>query len=327
MVLNENGLFCEEGNFYIDPWNPVETAIITHGHSDHASKGHKQYYSTINSIPILKHRLGDINIKGVEYSDVLDFNGIKVSFHPAGHVLGSAQIRIANEKDVWVASGDYKRAEDPTCDSFELVKCNTFITEATFALPIYRWKPSSEIIAEIFSWIESNKKENKASILFCYAFGKAQRILAELLKFTSEPVYIHGALESLIELYRKSGIDLLPTINATNQPKGFDFSNELILAPPSAFRSKWMRRFGESSTGFVSGWMAVRAQKTQGGYDRGFVLSDHCDWYDLIKTIRETGASTVYVTHGRSDILARYLQEELEINASVLNTEFNNEED
>jgi putative mRNA 3-end processing factor len=307
LIPTESGLYCKKGDFYIDPWKPVKVALITHGHSDHASSGHEQYYSSNESVPILKRRLGEINISGVNYSEEIAIKGVKVSFHPAGHVLGSAQIRVDDGKEVWVVSG--------------------VITEATFALPIYRWKPTEQIIKEIYSWVESNREEKKASVLFCYALGKAQRILAELLKYTSESVFIHGALESLVNLYRDQGIDMLPTINATDQSKGFDFSDKLILAPPSAFRSKWMRRFGDTSTGFVSGWMSVRAQKTQGGYDRGFVLSDHCDWYDLIKTIKETGASKVYVTHGKSDILVRYLQEELEINASVLKTEFGNEGD
>ena len=327
LVINENGLYCSKGDFYIDPWKPVGTAFITHGHSDHARAGNKQYYCTKSSIPILKHRLGEINVIGKEYSEQIIINGIKVSFHPAGHVLGSAQVRVDDGNEVWVVSGDYKRAKDPTCKKFEVVACDTFITEATFALPIYRWQSTSKIIQEIYTWIERNKSEGKTSVLFCYALGKTQRLLAELSDLTSETIYIHGALESLIQIYRDAGIKLLPTINATELPKDFDFSEKVVLAPPSAFRSKWMRRFKNASTGFISGWMTVRAQKTQGGHDKGFAMSDHCDWYALIRTIKETKASKVYVTHGKSDILVRYLQEELGIEAFALKTDYQDEED
>ena len=327
LSLNENGLYCEKGDFYIDPWKPVKTAFVTHGHSDHAREGHKQYYSTNSSIPILKNRLGDINVDGYDYDEEINVNGVKISFHPAGHVLGSAQIRVDDGREVWVVSGDYKRDNDPTCEPFKLVKCDTFITEATFALPIYRWPKIEMVIQEINQWLTVNKEEGRASVLFCYALGKAQRLLAELQHVTDQTVYLHGALESLVQIYRDAGIKLLPTKSATEQEKGFDFSKELILSPTSGFRSTWMRRFGDSSTGFASGWMAVKAQKTQGGYDKGFILSDHCDWYDLIKTIKETEASTVYVTHGRSDILVRYLREELGIKALTLKTEFQDQED
>lgn len=327
LSLNENGLYCKEGGFYIDPWKPVKTAFITHGHSDHAREGHKHYYSTKSSIPILRSRLGEINVIGADYSEEVEMNGVKVSFHPAGHVLGSSQIKVDNGKEIWVVSGDYKRDNDPTCEKFEVVECDTFITEATFALPIYRWPKIETVIDEINTWLTINKEEGRASIIFCYSLGKAQRLLAELTRVTNQPVYIHGALESMIQIYRDAGIQMLPTINATEQKKGFDFSKELVLAPPSAHRSNWMKRFGDSSSGFASGWMAVRAQKTQGGYDKGFILSDHCDWYDLIKTIKETQASTVYVTHGKSDVLVRYLQEELGIRALALKTEFQDEEE
>lgn len=327
LTLNENGLFCKKGDFYIDPWKPVKTAFVTHGHSDHAREGHKEYHSSMPSIPILKHRLGDILVIGHNYSEQITINGVTVSFHPAGHVLGSAQIRVDDGDEVWVVSGDYKRQLDPTCEPFEVVPCDTFITEATFGLPIYRWPKTETVIQEIASWLAINKEESRASVLFSYALGKAQRLLAELMKITDQTVYLHGALEPLVKIYRDANIELLPTLSATEREKGFDFSKELILAPPSGFRSTWMRRFGDSSTGFASGWMAVRAQKTQGGYDKGFMISDHCDWYDLIKTIKETEASTVYVTHGRSDILVRYLQEELGIKALSLKTEFQDEED
>jgi putative mRNA 3-end processing factor len=328
LVLNENGLYCQKGDFYIDPWKPVKTAFITHGHSDHARNGHGHYYCVSTSIPILKHRLGsEINILGMNYAEKVILNDITISFHPAGHVLGSAQVRIDDGSDIWVVSGDFKRQFDPTCEPFEVVKCNTFITEATFALPIYRWPSTKDVIQEIYSWYQTNKSEGRASVLFCYALGKAQRLLAELQNFMDDPVFIHGALESLIQIYRESGIKILPTINATDQEKSFDFSDKLIIAPPSAHRSTWMRRFGNASTGFVSGWMTVRAQKTQGGYDKGFVLSDHADWYDLIKTINETGAKTIYVTHGKSDNLVRYIQEEMGLEAYSLKTEFQDQED
>ncbi len=291
-------------------------ALITHAHADHARPGSRRYVATHASLPILRARLGDVDITGVEYGGRLELGETIVSFHPAGHVLGSAQIRVEQGDDVWVVSGDYKRDSDPTCAPFEVVPCTTFITEATFGLPVYTWEPPETTAKSIFEWWTQDPE--RPSLLFCYAFGKAQRVLAELTRFTDRPVYLHGAVARLTELYREQGIEMLPTKNVTDEEKGFDFSGELVVAPPSAHRSPWMKRFKLPQTGFASGWMQVRGNRRRRGYERGFVLSDHADWRGLIDTIDATGAQTVFATHGQSDVLARYLRETRGLDAQPL---------
>jgi putative mRNA 3-end processing factor len=250
-----------------------------------------------------------------------------VSFHPAGHVLGSAQVRIEAGGQVWVVSGDYKRAADPTCAPFEVVPCDVFITEATFGLPIYRWEEPGAVIAQILEWWNTNREAGVASVLFCYAMGKAQRVLAELAALTDRPVLVHGAVEGLVELYRLAGVRMLPTLKVSDTAKGRSFAGELILAPPAAGGSTWMRRFGASrQTAFASGWMRVRGTRRRKGFDRGFALSDHADWPALLRTVAETGARRVLVTHGYSDELARYLSES-GLSASALATAYQGEGD
>ncbi|MBF2029063.1 MAG: ligase-associated DNA damage response exonuclease [Oscillatoriales cyanobacterium C42_A2020_001] len=324
-VLPE-GLYCEQGEFFIDPWRGVDTALITHAHSDHARSGSSHYLATQISEGILKKRLGEgIDLRGVEYGEKIKLGNVWVSFHPAGHVLGSAQIRVEHKDEVWVVSGDYKRCYDPTCALFEVVPCDTFITEATFGLPIYQWQSGQEVCRQIYEWWQSDR--DRPSILFCYAFGKAQRILAELRKFTDQPVYVHGAVHVLTEIYRQVGVEMVETIPASEKPRDYKFKGDLILAPPSGHRSSWMKRFQQPQTAFASGWMAVRGARRRRGYERGFVLSDHADWQGLVNTALQTRAKTVYVTHGQSDVLSRYLSETLEINALPLKTLFEGESD
>jgi len=324
-VLPE-GLYCEQGEFFIDPWRGVDTALITHAHSDHARSGSSHYLATQISEGILKKRLGEgISLRGMEYGEKIKLGNVWVSFHPAGHVLGSAQIRVEHKDEVWVVSGDYKRCYDPTCALFEVVPCDTFITEATFGLPIYQWQTGQEICRQIYEWWQSDR--DRPSILFCYAFGKAQRILAELRKFTDQPVYVHGAVHVLTEIYRQVGVEMVETIPASEKPRDYKFKGDLILAPPSGHRSSWMKRFQQPQTAFASGWMAVRGARRRRGYERGFVLSDHADWQGLVNTALQTRAKTVYVTHGQSDVLSRYLSETLEINALPLKTLFEGESD
>lgn len=324
-VLPE-GLYCEAGGFFIDPWRGVDTALITHAHSDHARNGSQRYLAHRLSEGILRKRLGDsLNLQGVEYGEKLKLGDVWVSFHPAGHVLGSAQIRVEHRDEVWVISGDYKRCADPTCAPFEVVPCDTFITEATFGLPIYKWQTGAETCRQIYDWWQGDL--DRPSLLFCYAFGKAQRVLSELRKFTDRPVYVHGAVHVLTEIYRQMGVDMVQTIPASEQPRDYKFKGDLVLAPPSAHRSTWMKRFQQPQTAFASGWMAVRGARRRRGYERGFVLSDHADWHGLVNTVLQTGARTVYVTHGQSDVLSRYLNEVLEINAMPLKTLFEGEGD
>lgn len=240
--LNDNGLYCKAGDFYIDPWRPVDHAVITHGHSDHARPGAGKYYASKTSEPILRHRLGqEINLHALEFGEVLRRGEAKVSLHPAGHVLGSAQVRIEAYGQVWVISGDYKRTRDSSCEPFEVIPCDVFISEATFGLPVYAWPQTSEVAQEIYDWWSGY--EDGPSLLFAYAFGKTQRILAELCSLTDRTIYLHGACSPLTEIYRDSGIKMARTALVSEQPKDFKFTNELIIAPPSAHRSAWMKRF------------------------------------------------------------------------------------
>ena len=326
ITVRPEGLYCEKGDFFIDPWRPVGTALVTHAHSDHARSGSDHYIATAVSEGILRKRLGnEIDLEGVQYGEKLQLGETWVSFHSAGHVLGSAQIRVEHKDEVWVVSGDYKRCADPSCAPFEVVPCNAFITEATFGLPIYRWDPGAETARRIYDWWQGD--QGRASILFCYAFGKAQRILAELTQFTDRPVYVHGAIQALTEIYRKQGVQMLPTISTSEMPRNHKYTGELVLAPPSGHRSSWMKRFKHPQTAFASGWMAVRGARRRRGYERGFVLSDHADWPSLIQTVKDTRAETVYVTHGQSDVVARYLNETMDIEAMPLETLFEGEGD
>ncbi|MEM8996722.1 MAG: ligase-associated DNA damage response exonuclease, partial [Acidobacteriota bacterium] len=230
----------------------------------------------------------------------------------AGHVLGSAQVRLHSPSsgETWVVSGDYKRDPDPTCEPFEVVPCDVFITEATFALPIYRWPSAEAEIEGIYRWWQRNRREGKASVLFSYAFGKAQRVMNGLARHGADGVWLHGAMLALTEIYRRAGLQLPETRAVADAEKGTSFKGELIIAPPSARGSTWMRRFGRPSTAFVSGWMTLRGRRRQRSVDRGFVLSDHADWPGLLRTIGETGARRVLTTHGYADVLARYLREQ-----------------
>ncbi len=326
ITVRPEGLYCEAGDFYIDPWRPVATALITHAHSDHARSGSQCYVAHFQAEGVLRRRLGGgIHLHPVRYGEKMKYGQVWVSFHPAGHVLGSAQIRVEHRDEVWVVSGDYKRCPDPTCTPFEVVNCDVFVTEATFGLPIYQWDPGAVTARHIFDWWQADR--DRPSILFCYAFGKAQRILSELTRFTDQTVYVHGAIAALNDLYRAQGITLLPTVSTSDMPRQHTYAGDLILAPPSGHRSSWMKRFKAPQTAFASGWMAVRGARRRRGYERGFVLSDHADWSSLIRTVQETGARQVYVTHGQSDVLSRYLQEVCGISASPLNTLFEGEGD
>jgi putative mRNA 3-end processing factor len=267
---------------------------------------------------------GDRELAPVEYGERIPLGATTVSLHPAGHILGSAQIRIEHQGRVWVISGDYKRQPDPTCAAFEPVECDVFISEATFALPVYRWPRTSTVVEEIHCWWRSNRERGIASVLFCYALGKAQRVLAELLAFTDDPVYVHGAVNSLTGVYRRAGVAMLRTLPVGSDKKT-DYRGALILAPPSAAGTPWMRRFGEHATGFCSGWMRVRGDRRRRGYDRGFVISDHADWPGLIETCTASRAKRILLTHGYSDALTRYFREK-GIEAAALQTSYGGED-
>lgn len=325
VTVTDNGLYCPAGEFHIDPWRPVTTAVITHAHGDHLRHGSSRYLVAEPGVAIAQHRLGtEHQPTPVKYGERLQLGATTISLHPAGHILGSAQLRIEHEGQVWVVSGDYKRQPDPTCAPFEPQQCDVFISEATFALPVYQWQPTAEVVEEIFQWWRANRERGLASVLFCYALGKAQRVLSELRAFTDETVYLHGAVNVLTDVYRREGIEMLPTMPVTGERKK-DYSGALIIAPPSAAGTPWMRRFGDHSSGFCSGWMRVRGNRRWRGYDRGFVLSDHVDWPGLITTFKDTGARKILLTHGYSDALARYLNEN-GVDAGALKTAYGDEE-
>jgi putative mRNA 3-end processing factor len=318
------GLYCAAGDFYIDPWQPVARAVITHAHGDHARPGSEAYLSARCGMPVLQTRLGEgARIEGVEYGESREMNGVKVSLHPAGHVLGSSQVRIEHRGEVWVVSGDYKLDPDPTCEPFEAIRCDTFVTESTFGLPIYRWRAPAEIFAGIDAWWRANAAAGRASVLFGYAFGKAQRILASV-DAAIGPIVVHGAVDVLDRGYRECGVRLNATRMVTDFEAKKDFAGALVVAPPSAQGTPWLKRFGDYSDAFASGWMAIRGARRRRAVDQGFVLSDHADWPSLNRAIDATGASRIFVTHGHTGPLVRWLNER-GLEAHAMKTEFEGE--
>jgi putative mRNA 3-end processing factor len=313
------GLYCPPGDFYIDPWRPVQRAVLTHAHGDHARRGHTNYLAARAGQHVLKSRLGDIELQTLDYGETVTLGAVRVSLHPAGHVLGSAQVRIEHAGRVWVVSGDYKLAPDPTCAPFEPVRCDTFITESTFGLPIYRWPAADAVYRDINAWWAANAAANRPSLLFCYAFGKAQRILAGI-DATIGPVLVHGAVVPLNDAYAASGVQLPAVRRVADVDKG-EYRRALILAPPSAQGSLWMRRFPGFSDAFASGWMQLRGTRRRRALDRGFVLSDHADWPALSQAIAATGARRIIVTHGYTAPMVRWLAEQ-GFEASAYATEF-----
>lgn len=319
-------IYCPSADVHIDPWKPVEKAVITHAHSDHATFGCKHYVAHKDSEPILRLRLGeDISLQTVEYGESFCINGTKFSMHPAGHIIGSAQVRVERNDEIWVASGDYKLQDDRFCAPFEPVKCHTFITESTFGLPIYKWPTQDSVMADIKEWWLQNALQGKASVLMGYALGKMQRLIKNLQPF-DHPVFAHGAIYNVNERLRTAGFDLphIPYAYGITDKKLF--RNALILATGSVMNTPWIKRFEPYSTGYCSGWMAVRGAKNRKAVDRGFVLSDHVDWPDLNTAVKESGAEKVYVTHGYTDVYARWLNEN-GIEAAEVHTMYGNEEE
>jgi putative mRNA 3-end processing factor len=325
VVARPEGLYCAAGDFYIDPWRPVDKAVITHAHADHARAGSTRYIAAAPGEGILRSRLGKIDLHSLPYGDSLLINNVQLSLHPAGHVLGSAQVRIEHQGEVWVVSGDYKVEPDPTCTAFEPVPCHTFITESTFGLPVYKWVGSAELFADINAWWAGNAGQGRASVLFCYSFGKAQRLLAGV-DSSIGPIVTHGAVEPLNRVYREAGVALPATRLVSEVADKTDFSKSLVIAPPSAAGSPWMKRFGDYSDAFASGWMLIRGARRRRAVDKGFVMSDHADWLGLNSAIRASGASTVYVTHGYVPVMVRWLQEQ-GLQALSFETKFGEDED
>lgn len=326
LVTTSAGLYCPSGDFYVDPWQAVPSAIITHAHSDHATGGSARYLTAVDGAKILSARLGsEARIQAVGYGEPIRIRDVTVSLHPAGHILGSSQVRIERGGEVWVVTGDYKIAFDTTCLPFELVQCHTLITESTFGLPIYRWQHPSRTFAEINSWWMANQSAKIASVLFSYSLGKAQRLLSGIDRSIG-PVYCHGAVERLNQIYRDSGVPLPETVYVGDVSAQASWAGSIIIAPTSARGTPWLRRFGDHSSAYVSGWMQIRGARRRRSVDRGFTLSDHADWPALLEVIRSSGAERVLVTHGFVDPMVRWLNDN-GWQAAPLHTEFRGELD
>ncbi len=325
--LTDRGLYCEAADCYIDPWKPVPRALITHAHGDHLTWGCESYLLAEPGASVARERLGQFaaRVETIPYGATRLINGVHVSFHPAGHILGSAQIRLEHQGEVWVVSGDYKTDPDPTCAPWEPVRCHTFITESTFGLPVYRWPSQQSVFADINSWWRDNADAGRVSLLYGYALGKAQRMLAGLDESIG-PILTHGAVEKMTQCYRDAGIALPATTYATLAQKTDGWSRAIVVAPPSTDGSTWARRFGAYSAAFASGWMLVRGARRRRSVDRGFVLSDHVDWPQLLSAIDATGAERVWVTHGFTGPVVRWLQEH-GLDARAIATRFEGERD
>ena len=308
LVFNQKGIYCEAADVYLDPWKPVKKAIISHGHADHSRWGHQQYITHHTNVPIIKHRLGDISVTGKAWNETFTINGVKFSLHPAGHIVGSSQIRVEHKGEVWVFTGDYKTEDDGLAVPYEVVKCHTFITECTFGLPAFKWLPQQQVFNDINNWWQQNQDDGRTSILFGYSLGKAQRLLKHLDTSIGK-IYTHGAVENMTEVVREIA-DLPPTEKITRDTKKEDIKGNIVIAPPSTHGSPWIKKMVPYVTASASGWMTFRGARRRRAIDKGFVLSDHCDWQGLLTSIKSTGAEKVICTHGYTDIFSRFLAEQ-----------------
>jgi putative mRNA 3-end processing factor len=322
--FTDKGLYCPPGDFYIDPWRGVDRAVITHAHSDHARAGSNHYLCHHQTKPLLQLRLGDHSFQSMEWGENILLNEVKISLHPAGHIIGSSQVRVEHKEEIWVISGDYKTEADGISGTFEPVKCHTFITESTFGLPIYNWKPQDELFNNIQQWIQKNISAGKTSVLIAYSLGKAQRVLQAVAKVTDN-IFVHGAVWNVHQTLLQTGI-VLPAVKRVmpDMPKE-TFKESVVIAPPSAEDTPWIKRFTPYSVGVCSGWMQVRGNVRRKNVDAGFPLSDHADWNGLLSAIKATGAQKVFVTHGFQAALSRYLNEN-GIEAAEVKTEYGNDE-
>jgi putative mRNA 3-end processing factor len=323
--FTDQGLFCAAGGFYIDPWKPVKKAIITHAHSDHARSGNEYYLCHHLTKPLLQARLGNNNYQSVEWNEFLLINGVRISLHPAGHIIGSSQIRVEHNNEIWVVSGDYKTENDNISGRFEPVPCNVFITESTFGLPIYNWSAQEEIYTHVRNWILNNKEDGKTSVLIAYSLGKAQRLL-KAIEPLQEEIYVHGATWNMHQALLSTGM-LLPKVERITPDTSKEvLKNSIVIAPPGADGSSWMKRMEPYATGICSGWMQVRGNVRRRNADAGFVLSDHADWKGLLSAVKATGAEKVFVTHGFQSTFSRYLNEN-GISSAEVRTEYGNDDE
>jgi len=308
LEFTDKGIYCAAGNFYIDPWKPVDYAVITHAHADHAYFGHKCYLAHNLSREVLLYRLGEIQLQTIPYGKTVNKDGVEISLYPAGHVIGSAQVRIAYKGEVWVVSGDYKTEDDGISTPFEPVRCHHFISECTFGMPVYKWKPQVQIFNDVNNWWRGNVEHGLATVIVGYSLGKAQRVLQNL-DLSIGKVYTHGVIENTNEALRRNGVILKPTERIIFESAKEEVRKGIIIAPPSSVGTPWMRKFQPYSFGYCSGWMAIRGAKRRRAADRGFVLSDHADWDGLLSAIDATGCESVYLTHGYTAPFTRYLNE------------------
>jgi putative mRNA 3-end processing factor len=325
ITFRPEGIYCKTGGFYIDPWKPVDKALITHGHADHARRGMQHYLCHHDSIPILRARIGaDINIQGVHYNETIGINGVRVSFHPAGHILGSAQIRLEYKGKVTVISGDYKLQNDDLSAAFEPVKCHEFVSESTFGLPIYNWLSVPELNRQLQDWVLYNQSIGKTPVVVGYSLGKAQRIMKALDGVGQ--IYVHYSIGTLNKAYERAGVNLPPytTIDLRGDIRNLD--RGIVIVPPSLLDTNIIRKIPNRTTAICSGWMQVRGARRWRSADAGFAISDHADWQGLLQAIQATEAEKVYVTHGQTAVFARYLNE-IGIAAEEIKTAFGQEEE
>jgi len=319
--FSDKGLYCSQGNFYIDPWRPVQKAVITHAHSDHARAGSANYLCHQLTRPLLLARLGPQNIETVEWAQPVYINGVNLSLHPAGHIIGSSQVRVEYQGEVWVVSGDYKTENDGLSGVFEAIPCNTFITESTFGLPIYKWEKQTRIYSAIQDWVKKNNAAGITSVLLAYSLGKAQRILLPLVE-TGLTVFVHGAIAVMQDALQNSGYTLPAVTRITPETPRENIRGQVIIAPPGADGSPWINKFSPYEVGVCSGWMQVRGNIRRRNADAGFALSDHADWEGLVKAVKATGAEKVFVTHGFQSAFSRWLNEN-GIESAEVKTEYN----
>ncbi|WP_289060704.1 ligase-associated DNA damage response exonuclease [uncultured Zobellia sp.] len=324
LEFTDKGIYCSAAKVYLDPWKPVDKAIISHGHADHSRWGHKQYITHHRNVPIISHRLGEINVSGKEWGETFTINNVKFSLHPAGHIIGSSQIRVEHKGEIWVFTGDYKTENDGISTPYIPIKCDTFITECTFGLPAFKWTPQQEVFENINEWWTDNQAEGKTSILFGYSLGKAQRLL-KYLDTDIGKIYTHGAIENMTQVLRPL-VDFPETTLITKETKKDELLGNIVLAPPSAHGSTWIRKMVPYVTASASGWMTFRGARRRRAIDKGFVLSDHCDWQGLLSSIEATEAEKIICTHGYTEIFSRYLREQ-GYDARTEETQYGDEED
>jgi putative mRNA 3-end processing factor len=324
LVHTALGLYCPKADVYLDPWKPVKKAILSHGHADHARWGSSSYLCTPTAAPVIKYRLGEINLETLPFGEEKLINGVSFSFHPAGHILGSAQIKVSYKGEIVVFSGDYKTANDGFSEAFEPVKCHTFITESTFGLPVYHWQDQKWVFNEMEEWCKNNRNNHHLSILYGYSLGKAQRILQGLPESVG-PIFTHSTIEAILNVMRNQGVSLKNTIPVNEHITRADLLSGVIIAPPAVQNSNWLKKFEPIRNGVVSGWMALRGARRRRNADKGFVLSDHADWEGLNEAISLTGAENIFVTHGYTDILSKWLIDK-GLNAYPLETNFEGDE-